>query len=232
MYLRGRPRSKPKEIVVMMMAEEAELQFVAGVGMWRPKVSKIVVVRSRRSNFEGSCNNATMVSASVEDEEALLGVHEPLTRVALVLNLVEGPEMPLAVAFAAPEGIIVTSISRLDIASAVRTALGCNASILHMDIFSWVGVRACGPHWSWRRSSDSSMAVGDMIRGRRRSRARRIDVSGVAVRRYRVVVRPLIRRIEVSKWVHGAIESVVVVASKPTIGGMAWVVTRAVAAGA
>lgn len=140
--------------------------------------------------------------------------------------------MPLAVALSAPERVVITSIGRLDLAGAVRTALGSNTSVLHLDVFARGSVRACGPHWRWWSSGTSGMTVGDMVGGRRRSRARRIDVSGLAVGRHRVVVGPLIWRIEVSKWVHGAIKSVVIVASKPTIGGIAWVVTRAIVVGA
>lgn len=172
-----------------------------------------------------------IMSAPVEDEVAQLSVHEPSTGVALILDLVEGPKVPLAVALAAPERIVVTSVGGLDVAGAVRTALGRNTSILHLDVFACVGVCACGPYQSWWSSGDSSMAVSDMVGRRRRSRARRIDVSGLTVHRRRDV-RPLIWRIEVSKWIHCAVKTVVVVASKPTISGKAWVVTRAVVAGA
>ena len=172
-----------------------------------------------------------MLSTPVEDKVALLCVHEPSARVALILDLVQGPEVPLAVALAAPERVVVTSIGRLDVAGAVRTALGRNTSILHLNVFACVGVCVCGPHRGWWGSGDSSMAIGDMVGRRRRSRARRIDVGSLTVHR-RADVGPLIWRIEVSKRVHGAIESAIVVASKPTIGGIAWVITRAVVAGA
>ena len=174
-------------------------------------------------------------SAAVEDKEAQLSVHKPLTRVALVLDLVEGPEMPLAVALAAPEGIVLASIGRLDLPCAVRSALCCDPPVLHLDVFASRSVSARSPGLShrrrWRRR-DWDMAVGDVVGSRRCSGTRRVDVSRMTVARHRVVVRPLKWRIKVSKWVHRAIQSVVEVASKPTIGGVAWVMTRAVVIGA
>lgn len=57
------------------------------------------------------------------------------------------------------------------------------------------------------------MAVGHMIRGRGRGRARGIDVGSVAVAGDCVVVQPLVGRVEVSKRVHATIQAVVVVAA-------------------
>ena len=63
------------------------------------------------------------VLTAMEDQEAQLGIHEPLAGVALVLDLIEGAQVPLAIALAAPEGVVVARISRLDPPGTVGAAL-------------------------------------------------------------------------------------------------------------
>lgn len=141
--------------------------------------------------------------------------------------------MPLAIALTAPKRVIIARISRLDSPRAVRATLSCNSSVLHLNILAGRGVRARGPDRSRRRSSDRGMgmAVGDVVGSCCRRGTRGVDISRVTICRHGSVVGPLIWRIEVSKWVHGAIESVVVVAAQRTVR-VAGVVTRAVVAGA
>ena len=179
------------------------------------------------------------VLTAMKDQEAQLGIHEPLAGVALVLDLVESAQMPLAVALAAPEGVVVARISRLDPPGTVGAALRGNASVLHLDILARGVVGASRAHRSRRRSGDGSgMAVCDVVGGRGCGGTGRIDHGSLrhtVVGHRRGVVRPLVGRVEVSERVHRTIESVVVVASiasmaktsKPArgrvIGIVAWV---------
>lgn len=136
----------------------------------------------------------------MKDEKAQLCVHEPLARVTLVLDLVKGPQMPLAVALSAPKRVVIASIGRLDPPRAVRSTLGCDPSVFHLDVFAGSSMgasRSCLIHW---RRSCWDMAVRDVVACS--GWTRRVDVCRVTISRYRVIVRPLIWRIKVSKWVH------------------------------
>lgn len=183
------------------------------------------------------------VLTAMEDQEAQLGIHEPLAGVALVLDLIEGAQVPLAIALAAPEGVVVARISRLDPPGTVGAALRGNASVLHLDVLARSVVGARRTRRSRRRSGDgSSMAVRDVVGSCGCVGTGRIDHSSLSrhtIVGHRSVVRPLIRRVEVSERVHRAIKSVVVVApkapiasiatvtsiaSKPAIGRVVWIV--------
>jgi hypothetical protein len=167
----------------------------------------------------------------VEDQISQFSVHLPTARVTLVLDLIVGPQMPLAVPLTTPERIIAARICRLDASQIVSTALSRNPPRLHLVIFA---------RWSrCRRNIVSSiarttgMAILHMIRSRhsRRTRSGRVNVSlrRVAIARHRVVVRPLVRRIEVSKRVQRTIHVVIVIAAvsrgvRGVIAGIAIVV--------
>lgn len=71
-------------------------------------------------------------------KEADISIHHPTTGMALVLDLVVGPEMPLSVDFATPEGIVVACIGWPDLSRIVRATLSRNPPTLHLDVL------ACG----------------------------------------------------------------------------------------
>lgn len=181
-----------------------------------------------------------MPSVAVEDEETQLSVHQPSSRVALVFDLVERPQMPLAVTLLAPEGIIVARISRLDPPRVVRASLCRNPPVFHLDVFAR---RALGCHRSRLGNTANvgitrrtSMAVRDMVGRSRRgcTRSRRIDIGlrRVAIARCVVVVSPLVRVIEVSKRVQRAIQAIVVVTAvcRAISGVVRWAVVVGLAA--
>jgi hypothetical protein len=166
------------------------------------------------------CVQAGLRLRAMEDQEADVGVHHPSTRLTFVLDLVVGPEMPLAVQLTAPERVVVACISRPDLTRIVCTALSRNPSVLHLDVFACrallrVTVGVCWPrlpyHPRCRRLEGLLLTVGHMVGSR--SGSRRVDICSVAIARHGVVVRPLVRVIEVSKRVHRAIEAVIVVAA-------------------
>lgn len=159
----------------------------------------------------------------MEDQKTLLGVHLPNTRVTLILNLVVRPQMPLAVSLTAPKRVIAACIRWLDAPQIVRTALSRNPSRLGLIVLARRSL--CSRNIVVSIVHTSSMAVLHMIRGRgsRRARSGRVDVSlgRVAVARNRVVVRPLVRGVEVSKRIQRTIHVVVVVAAvSRDVGGV------------
>lgn len=154
-------------------------------------------------------------------QEANFGVHHPPTRMALVFNLIVGPEMPLAVHLSAPKRIIVARVCRPDLARIVGTTLSCNASVLHLNLFPsrdlWrMAVGIGWPRFSYITCSGGSvggdLAIHKMVRGRSRGCSRRINMRRVAIAGHCVVVGPLIWEIEVSKRVQRAIQVEVVIA--------------------
>jgi len=89
-------------------------------------------------------------SCAVEDEEANVSIHHPSARMTLVLNLVVGPEMPLAVELATPERIVVACICWPNLARVVRTTFSRDPPILHLDVLArgtllCVTVNVCWP---------------------------------------------------------------------------------------
>jgi len=92
----------------------------------------------------------TLRSCAMEDEEANISIHHPSARMTLVLNLVVGPEMPLAVELATPERIVVACICWPNLARVVRSTLSRDPPILHLDVFArgtllCVTVNVCWP---------------------------------------------------------------------------------------
>jgi hypothetical protein len=69
----------------------------------------------------------------VEDQEADLRVHSPASRIALILDLVEGFQMPGTILLTDPERIIGTGIGGLDPPWGVRATLSGDTTILHLD---------------------------------------------------------------------------------------------------
>jgi hypothetical protein len=165
----------------------------------------------------------------MEHEISNLSIHQPLPRMTLILNLIVRPEMPLAAALTAPEGVVGAGIGWHDLPRAVGSSLGCNAAALRLVVFarrpdrSGCGVRnRCG---SW------GVAVGDVIcRGCGRGRPGWVDVCSLAVGGHRLIVGPLKRRIKVSERVHCSIQAIVVVASVAGVAGV--LESRSVIAGA
>ena len=92
----------------------------------------------------------TLQSRAVEDEEADISIHHPSARMTLVLNLIVGPEMPLAVELATPERIVVACICWPDLARVVRATLSRDPPVFHLDVFArgtllCVAVNVCWP---------------------------------------------------------------------------------------
>lgn len=129
-------------------------------------------------------------STTVKDEEAQLSIHKPLTRVALILDLVESPQVPLAITLTAPERVIIARIGRLDLPRAVRPTLRRDPAVLHLYVLTGSGMcmSVCLPGWSWRCSGDWYMAVGHVVGGGSCGWSGRVDVGGVTVCWHRVIV--------------------------------------------
>ncbi len=145
--------------------------------------------------------------------------------------------MPLAVALATPEWIVVTCIRRLDAAGMIRASLGRDTTVLHLNIFARsraVIARRCVSFSDRRSVRRRSMAIRHMVRRRSgcRRRTRRVDVSlMIAIARHGIVVAPLIRRVEVSKRVQRTVEAIVVVAAI-VVHGVVMIVNGRIVAGA
>jgi hypothetical protein len=147
----------------------------------------------------------------MEDEEALLRVHVPAARVALVLDLVESAEMPLAVALHTPERVVGKRVDRFDVAHVVGAALSRYTSVLRLNVrphrLGALHDRRYGGHGGGCRSrarpQRGDVAVRDGVRRAVRHEGSRCDnrMRGIPNRRSDsrwVVVRPLIRVIVVS----------------------------------
>jgi hypothetical protein len=158
-------------------------------------------------------------SSTMKHKISNLSIHQPLPRVALILNLVVSPQMPLAAALTAPEGVIRTGISWHDLPRAVGSSFGRNTTILHLVVFAGRAVRGgCGAR---ERCSSGGVAVCDVICcGRSRGRSGRVDICSLAVGGHRLIEGPLERRIKVSKRVHCSIQAIVVEASVAGIAGV------------
>lgn len=76
----------------------------------------------------------------VEDEEAVLCVHEPAAWMTLVLDLIEGSQVPFAGSLFAPEGVVRASVRRCDATREIGAALHCDASALVLDFVAVDGV--------------------------------------------------------------------------------------------
>lgn len=183
---------------------------------------------------EGDASLRTM-----EDQIAELGIHHPPARVTLVLDLIVGPQVPFAVSLAAPKRIFISRVRRPNPPWIVRASLCCNPTTLRLDVlacadmFASRGASMLAPR---RVARGSRMAVGHMVCrcSRSRSWSRRVNVSlcCVAITGHRVIVRPLVRVTEVSKWVQRAIQAVIVVAAVRrrvvVVGVVAWCVSGAI----
>jgi hypothetical protein len=147
----------------------------------------------------------------------------------LILNLIVRPQMPLAAALTAPEGVVGTGIGWHDLPRAVGSSLGCNAAALRLVVFARrAGWSGCGVR---NRCSSRGVAVGDVIcRGRGRGRPRWVDICSLTVGGHRLVVGPLEWRIKVSERVHCAIQARVIVAPVAGVAGV--LKSRSVIAGA
>jgi hypothetical protein len=165
----------------------------------------------------------------MEDKEADISIHHPPTRVTLILNLVVGPEMPLAVDLATPERIVVACIRWPDLSRVVCTTLSRDPPVLHLDVFARGTLLCVTVHVCWPGLPDRPrggcrealwLAVRNLVGRGSCTWSRWIDMCRIAVARYRVVVSPLVGVIEVSKWIQRAIQVVVVVAIATAIGGV------------
>jgi hypothetical protein len=208
--------------------------------------SRIVITLKFVDVYHGNVTEVYMasmndtISRAMEDEEPLIWVHVPASRVAFVLDLVEGTQVPLASALHAPEGIIRERVNRLNVANVVGAALGCYPSILHLNVGPH---RARTLHDRWYRCGGGGcpgrhwrkMAVRHRVRcGPRHEGGRRDHRMGSIHNRRssdsrRVVVRPLVRVIIVS--IHANTEPIAGVGRVIAIRGVAGVVvTRGVSA--
>jgi hypothetical protein len=165
----------------------------------------------------------------MEHEISNLSVHQPLPRMALVLNLIVCPQMPLAAALTAPEGVVGTGVGWHDLSRTVGSSLGCNAAALHLIVLArradWSG---CNVR---KRCGSRGVAIGNVIcRGCGRGRPGWVDVCSLAVGGHRLIVGPLEWRIKVSERIHCAIQAIVVVASVAGVAGV--LKSRSVIAGA
>ena len=157
---------------------------------------------------------------TMEDQKSDISVHHPPTRMALVLDLIVRPEVPLASDFSAPKGIVVARVCRPDLTGMICSTLCCNPPVLHLNILARWTLSTMTVDVRWPSLSDHvvwglvglRVAVGDMVCSGCCSTAGWIDMRRVAIVRHRVVVSPLVRGIEVSKRVHRAIQVVIVVA--------------------
>lgn len=69
----------------------------------------------------------------MEDQETDLGVHSPAPRIAFILDLVEGLQMPRTILLADPERIVGAGVSRLDTPRGVSTTLCCDSLVLPLN---------------------------------------------------------------------------------------------------
>lgn len=173
----------------------------------------------------------------MKHQEPHFGIHQPAAGMALILDLIERAQMPFAVALTAPEGIVMASISGLDATGVIGASLGRNAAILHLNILARrraVIARRCVGFSDGCSVRRRGMAIRHMVRCCCCSRCRtgRVDVGlMVAIARHGSVVTPLIRRVEVSKWVQRTVEAVVVV-SAIVVHGIVMIGSGRVVAGA
>lgn len=165
----------------------------------------------------------------MEDQETDFSVHHPPTWMALVLDLVVRPEMPLAVDLATPERIIVTCVCRPNLSRVVGTTFCCNPAVLQLDVFARramgcvtmsIGWPSLPQHMGGRRGISLSLAVCHMVGRCSRSLTGWVDMRCIAIAGNRVIVSPLVGVIEVSKRIQRAIQVVVVVAIATAIGGI------------
>lgn len=161
----------------------------------------------------------------MEDQKADISVHHPPTRMALVLDLIVRPEMPLAIDFSAPKGIVVARIRRPDLTGIICTTLCRDPAVLHLNILARWALSTMTVNVRWPRLSDYVVwgliglctTIGDMVCSGCCSTAGWVDMRRVAIVRHRIVVGPLVRSIEVSKRIHRAIQVVIVVAIAATV---------------
>jgi len=168
----------------------------------------------------------------VKDEEPLIRIHVPAPRVAFILDLVEGTQVPLASALHAPEGVIRERVDRLDVADVVGAALSCDPSMLHLNVRPHrAGTLHDGRHRCRRGSPGrhwGKMAVRHRVRCSVRHEIGRCDdrMGGVRNRRSsdsrRIVVRPLVRVIVVS--IHANTEPIAGVGRVIAVGRVAGVI--------
>jgi hypothetical protein len=92
----------------------------------------------------------------MEDEEANVSVHHPTARMTLVLDLVIGPEMPLAIDLTTPERIVIACIGWPDLSRVVSTTLSRNPPVLHLDVFARGALVCMTVGICWSRLPDRS----------------------------------------------------------------------------
>lgn len=180
----------------------------------------VVVLAGKAAEEDGMTvsQSSSKPSLAMENKETHVGVHHPPARLALILDLIVRPQMPITIPLAAPKWVAIAGIGWSNPPRLVCAPLGRDPSIFHLNVL---------PRWAMDASGscvDSrsgwviwGSAVGHVVGGCCRCRTRRIDVRLIAVARRDVVGSPLMQRIYVSKWVHGAMQAVAIAA---TIGGI------------
>jgi hypothetical protein len=114
---------------------------------------------------------------SVEDEEAVLRIHEPASGVAFILDLIVGAQMPLAGALHAPERIVRARTGRFDGFGVVRAAFHGDTTVLVLHVVAG--------HGGHMRRVDLRTDPGSACRSRRRHRDGHRRVRNSCVRRCR-----------------------------------------------
>jgi hypothetical protein len=179
-------------------------------------------------------SSPTSLSIPMKHQEPDFSIHLPPPRVALILNLIVRPQMPLSIALATPKWIVTARICRLDASWIICAALRRDAAILHLYVFARGAVVARLGSGRMRTITRSrAVAVRHVVRRGGGAGAGRVYVSlcGVAVGRGGVVVGALVGGIEVSKRVQRAVRGEVVeavVRGRVVVGG-AVAVARAIA---
>lgn len=93
----------------------------------------------------------------MKDEVSMLGVHQPVARMAFILDLVVGAKMPFTRPLLAPEGVVWQCIGGLDPSRVIGAAVCGDPPILDLNILSSDALV------DWRRRGCRGCCQGDSV---------------------------------------------------------------------